>query len=433
MQVDFLRLKVHLQDELAASFRMAAANEGDTIALVLDADVSPMLNSLVGMRWLADRGVTSVHKLDTTFRAGAGADVAAATAATVPQCECDAVVYMLRGSSASVIAMCRQVAAWIQKGVAEQMKRRRAFTCFFLPRVPIAQLRIVEAHGLHDRLQVAALELALLPLDDDLCSLERPDLFTDALLHGDRLKAAHAVAESLWLLQSVYGPLSRAHIMAKGRTAKKALGILLDLNRQTEMAGAAASGRDGDDDDDDDEEVPVSKISRVILIDRELDPLTPFMTQLTYEGMIDELIGIRTGFIEVDSSVLDTTAATAAPPPPSPPAAPAAPASSALASPLPPPPAPPALPAPTRQQYALSSDDELFALVRGKSFAEALDCLAAVAAHLKAQSRQRITAGQSVSQVRVDPIIRFRAPKGASNIRVEHPRQFTVFDENAKK
>lgn len=39
----------------------------------------------------------------------------------------------------------------------------------------------------------------------------------------------------------------------------------------------------------------MSLIDDIILIDRWVDPLTPLITQLTYEGLIDELIGIRYG------------------------------------------------------------------------------------------------------------------------------------------
>lgn len=35
------------------------------------------------------------------------------------------------------------------------------------------------------------------------------------------------------------------------------------------------------------------KIDNLILIDRATDHLTPMMSQLTYEGLIDENIGIR--------------------------------------------------------------------------------------------------------------------------------------------
>ena len=36
-----------------------------------------------------------------------------------------------------------------------------------------------------------------------------------------------------------------------------------------------------------------TKIDNLILIDRTYDPLTPLMTQLTYEGLIDENFAIK--------------------------------------------------------------------------------------------------------------------------------------------
>jgi hypothetical protein len=35
------------------------------------------------------------------------------------------------------------------------------------------------------------------------------------------------------------------------------------------------------------------KIDSLIIIDRKVDMVTPLLTQLTYEGLIDELIGIK--------------------------------------------------------------------------------------------------------------------------------------------
>ena len=37
------------------------------------------------------------------------------------------------------------------------------------------------------------------------------------------------------------------------------------------------------------------RISRCVLIDREVDLITPMMSQITFEGLIDEVIGIRAG------------------------------------------------------------------------------------------------------------------------------------------
>jgi hypothetical protein len=34
-------------------------------------------------------------------------------------------------------------------------------------------------------------------------------------------------------------------------------------------------------------------IDSLIILDRHVDMITPFLTQLTYEGLVDELIGIK--------------------------------------------------------------------------------------------------------------------------------------------
>ena len=43
------------------------------------------------------------------------------------------------------------------------------------------------------------------------------------------------------------------------------------------------------------EEAKVPEIDNLILIDRHVDMVTPMLTQLTYEGLIDEIIGIKFG------------------------------------------------------------------------------------------------------------------------------------------
>ena len=41
-------------------------------------------------------------------------------------------------------------------------------------------------------------------------------------------------------------------------------------------------------------------IDTLLLLDREVDPITPLMTQLTYEGLVDELLGISNGTVQFD-------------------------------------------------------------------------------------------------------------------------------------
>jgi hypothetical protein len=46
-----------------------------------------------------------------------------------------------------------------------------------------------------------------------------------------------------------------------------------------------------------------SEFDSVFLIDRTADYITPLKTQFTYEGLVDELFGIRSSFLEVDPSI----------------------------------------------------------------------------------------------------------------------------------
>lgn len=41
----------------------------------------------------------------------------------------------------------------------------------------------------------------------------------------------------------------------------------------------------------------------MVILDRQVDMVTPLCTQLTYEGLIDELIGIKNSFVEVDPAL----------------------------------------------------------------------------------------------------------------------------------
>jgi len=44
-----------------------------------------------------------------------------------------------------------------------------------------------------------------------------------------------------------------------------------------------------------------SSISHLIIIDREIDFVTPLMTQITYQGMLEEYLGINSGYVEVEA------------------------------------------------------------------------------------------------------------------------------------
>jgi hypothetical protein len=48
-----------------------------------------------------------------------------------------------------------------------------------------------------------------------------------------------------------------------------------------------------------------TNVAALVLLDRKIDWVTPMLTPLTYEGLLDDILGIDCGFIHVDSHVLD--------------------------------------------------------------------------------------------------------------------------------
>lgn len=77
-------------------------------------------------------------------------------------------------------------------------------------------------------------------------------------------------------LQSLYGVIPR--VCGKGAAAHQ----VWDLVRRLSLEPRAAKHHS-----------PVSHIDQLLLLDRNIDLLSPLTTQLTYEGLIDEMFGIQ--------------------------------------------------------------------------------------------------------------------------------------------
>lgn len=157
---------------------------------------------------------------------------------------------------------------------------------------------VLEEHGVLGDANISELALNFVPLEQDLLSLELEDSFEDLFLRKDPT-SIFASAHALMLLQKQYGLFPR--ILGKGEHAKR-LAELLQRMRNEEDVNTAADPNSihltsfG--------LTPSSLIENLIVIDRDVDFPTVLSTQLTYEGLIDEVFGIANNQAEVDSSVL---------------------------------------------------------------------------------------------------------------------------------
>ncbi|KAG7104552.1 Vacuolar protein sorting-associated protein 33A like [Verticillium longisporum] len=143
------------------------------------------------------------------------------------------------------------------------------------------------------------LPLHFFPLERDVLSLELDESFTDLYLNKD-MTPSFLMAKALMEIQQNHGLFPR--IIGKGDNAKRVADLLARM-RQEVLAGddAVQVQRDGG-------LAPSTTIESAIIIDREVDFATPLLTQLTYEGLIDELFGIQNNQAEVDTTVVGAPA-----------------------------------------------------------------------------------------------------------------------------
>lgn len=114
----------------------------------------------------------------------------------------------------------------------------------------------------------------LIPLSDDLLSLELVDNFSHYMLQDDDNYKVY-IKDSIARIESVFGQIK--YKFAKGNDACQI------LRRIKESAPLPDQGQGQE-----------PEIDALLLIDREIDLVSPFCVNQTYEGQIDEFFRIKT-------------------------------------------------------------------------------------------------------------------------------------------
>ncbi|KAF2013486.1 Sec1-like protein [Aaosphaeria arxii CBS 175.79] len=203
------------------------------------------------------------------------------------------VVFLVRGEKASTVV-----------AVADQIKRIRRdsqieheFSIFWVPRRTVVSDQLLEEAGVLGEASVSEWPLFFVPLANDVMSLELDDSVSDLYLRKDPT-SIYLAAKALMQQQQKYGLFPR--IIGKGDNAKRLADLLIRMRTEVTAAGESNSNSHtsflG--------LTPSSTIDSLIIVDREVDFPTVLLTQLTYEGLIDEVFNISANQIEVDSSVV---------------------------------------------------------------------------------------------------------------------------------
>ncbi|KAJ7729250.1 Sec1-like protein [Mycena maculata] len=201
----------------------------------------------------------------------------------------------LSSTTSNIVYLCRPMIKYV-KIIADQIKRhakeaqKHTYTLLLVPRLSTLVSRILEEEGVLGDVRISSYNLQFIPIADDVVSLENENAFKEIWVDGDET-VIYDSAQALLTLEKLYGLFPR--IVGKGDQAAR-LATLLTRHQPSTLDTLLAQSE---------------KIDSLIVLDRRVDMITPLLTQLTYEGLTDELIGIKNSHVELPVSLLT-------PPPP---------------------------------------------------------------------------------------------------------------------
>ncbi|NWH25869.1 VP33B protein, partial [Grus americana] len=162
--------------------------------------------------------------------------------------------------------------------------RSRKYKIIFSPQKFYACEMVLEEEGVFGDVTCDEWSFYLLPLDEDIISMELPEFFRDYFLEGDH-RWINSVARALQLLNSLYGPFGKAYGI--GRCAKMSYELWRELEEESEGDG---QGRK-------------PEIGNVFLMDRDTDYVTALCSQVVYEGLVDDTFRIKCGSVDFGPDV----------------------------------------------------------------------------------------------------------------------------------
>ncbi|NXM99070.1 VP33B protein, partial [Sylvia borin] len=162
--------------------------------------------------------------------------------------------------------------------------RSRKYKIIFSPQKFYTCEMVLEEEGVFGDVTCDEWSFYLLPLDEDIISMELPEFFRDYFLEGDH-RWINPVARALQLLNSLYGPFGKTYGI--GRCAKMSYELWRDLEDESE---SEVQGRK-------------PEIGHVFLMDRDMDYVTALCSQVVYEGLVDDTFRIKCGSVDFGPDV----------------------------------------------------------------------------------------------------------------------------------
>ncbi|RAL50278.1 hypothetical protein DM860_007952 [Cuscuta australis] len=252
-----------IRDQSQKELMMILKNIRGQKCLVIDPKLSGSLSLIVQSSILKELGAELRHLTSDPI-----------------QTDCTKIVYLVRAQLGLMKSICSDIHNDASKGI------QREYFLYFVPRCAVVCEKVLEEEKVHHLLTIGEYPLYLLPLDEDVLSFELDTAYREFTVDGDSTSLWH-IAKAIHKLECSFGVIP--NVRAKGKASVRVADIL-DRMQDEEPVNIT--------------DVVVPDINTLILIDREVDMVTPMCSQLTYEGLMDEFLGINNGAVEVDSSIM---------------------------------------------------------------------------------------------------------------------------------
>ncbi|ONI23803.1 hypothetical protein PRUPE_2G209100 [Prunus persica] len=231
--------------------------------LVIDPKLSGSLSSIIQTAILKEHGIELRHLSVDPI-----------------QTDCSKLVYLVR----SELSLMRFISSHVHNDTSKGLQRE--YYVYFVPRRSVACEKILEEEKVHNLLTIGEYPLYFVPLDEDVLSFELDLANKECLVDGDTSSLWH-IAKAIHKLEFSFGVIP--NVRAKGKSSVRVADILNRMQAEEPVNSP---------------DMVVPEINTLVLLDREVDMVTPMCSQLTYEGLLDEFLHINNGAVELDASVM---------------------------------------------------------------------------------------------------------------------------------
>lgn len=238
---------------------------GESVDLVIEKELAPFLDLIAPIQLLKLYKIEKIFYLEPEMNVGN-----------------EKRLYLLRPS----VDLVKDISQHFNYDKKHKIYRK--FLIIFMPQKTTIVEELLESYGMLDSVQVYEWHVELIPLDFDLFSLEKNDSLSH-YLNSDYSSIVHLVVSSIYTLFEINN-WNMINIHCLGELSHH----IFDVFNYLRILNPPTFNKD-----------KLCLFTDLILIDRRIDLVSPILTQLSYEGLLDDYFGINYGSVTLNEKILE--------------------------------------------------------------------------------------------------------------------------------